>query len=337
MHRQSIAGIALALAATFLVSPSAQAQLFRAYLAPDGSDANTCTLQQPCRLLPAALNAVASGGEIWMLDSANYNTGPVNITKSVTILAVPGALGSVVATGGDAINIATGGVSVALRNLVIVPLLGGGGLGGINMTAGNSLVVENCLLAGVAGVGIAVTTAATVRITDATIRGGSNEAVLLAEGATATLTRVTLVDNGGRGVHVNTSAAGTLTTAYILHSTISGNCHGVVAYSTAATATVKVSVKDSLIVHNQNVGVISQSASGASVLLSASSNTIAGNSNGILSNTGGKVWASGNTVSDNVGCGMCASGGVIETAGNNSVRNNAGGDTSGTITVIAQK
>ena len=39
-----------------------------------------------------------------MLDSANYNTGPVNVTKSVTILAVPGALGSVVATGGDAIK-----------------------------------------------------------------------------------------------------------------------------------------------------------------------------------------------------------------------------------------
>jgi hypothetical protein len=33
-----------------------------------------------------------------MLDSANYNVGQVNITKSVTILAVPGVVGSVVAT-----------------------------------------------------------------------------------------------------------------------------------------------------------------------------------------------------------------------------------------------
>jgi hypothetical protein len=57
----------------------------------------------------------ADGGEIWMLDSANYNTGPVAITKSVTILAVPGALGSVLATGGNAIDIATAGVKVALR------------------------------------------------------------------------------------------------------------------------------------------------------------------------------------------------------------------------------
>jgi hypothetical protein len=71
--------------------------------------------------LPAALAAVADGGEVWMLDSANYNVAPVNISKSVTILAVPGAVGSVVATAGHAININTVGVKVVLRNLTIVP------------------------------------------------------------------------------------------------------------------------------------------------------------------------------------------------------------------------
>ena len=109
---------------TLLLSAPAHAQLFRSYLAPTGSDANPCTLLAPCRLLPAALAAVADGGEIWILESANYNTAPVNITKSVTILAVPGALGSVLAMAGDAIDIATAGVKVALRNLVIVPLPG---------------------------------------------------------------------------------------------------------------------------------------------------------------------------------------------------------------------
>jgi hypothetical protein len=115
---------AFAFVAALFLSAAAHAQLFRAYLDPSGSDANPCTLAQPCRLLPAALTAVASGGEIWMLDSGNYNTGPVAVTKSVTILAVPGALGSVVALGGDAFVIATPGVKVALRNLVIVPFPG---------------------------------------------------------------------------------------------------------------------------------------------------------------------------------------------------------------------
>jgi hypothetical protein len=87
------------LLAACLACASAHAQVFRAYLDASGSDANPCTLAQPCRLLPAALAAVASGGEIWLLGSANYNSGPVAIGKSVTILAVPGAVGSVVALG----------------------------------------------------------------------------------------------------------------------------------------------------------------------------------------------------------------------------------------------
>src|SRR5512142_3529722 len=90
----------LAFAAALLLSAPAHAQIFRAYLSTSGSDANPCTLPAPCRLLPAALNAVASGGEIWMLDSANYNSATVTIGKSVSILAVPGAVGSVLAIGG---------------------------------------------------------------------------------------------------------------------------------------------------------------------------------------------------------------------------------------------
>ena len=60
-----------------LACSAVQAQLFRAYLSVNGNDANPCTLQLPCRLLPAALTAVNAGGDIWMLDSANYNTAPV--------------------------------------------------------------------------------------------------------------------------------------------------------------------------------------------------------------------------------------------------------------------
>ena len=324
----------LALAA----SAPAQALLFRAYLAPDGSDTNPCTLQQPCRLLPAALAAVASGGEIWMLDSANYNTGPVGVTKSVTILAVPGALGSVVAAGGNAIDVDTAGIKVALRNLVIVPLLGGGGTGGISVTGANSTVtVEHCLVANISGVGISVNAiSSTLRITDSTVRGATSEAVLLNGGAKATLTRATLVDNGGRGVHVQATTAATTTTAHILNSTISGNFHGVVAFSGNATAHVKVSVSDSMVVQNQNAGLLSQSSAGATVLLSAANNTIAANGDAILANTGGKVWASGNTISDNGGWGLRGNGGAIETAGNNSARNNDGGDSIGTVTAVPQ-
>ena len=69
MRIQHLAAAFLALLAT--ATFPAHAQIFRAYLTLDGNDANPCRLQLPCRLFPAALTAVQSGGEIWMLDSAN--------------------------------------------------------------------------------------------------------------------------------------------------------------------------------------------------------------------------------------------------------------------------
>lgn len=42
-------------------------------------------------LVACVLAAVATGGEIRLLDSANDNAGPVILDKSVTIFTVPGA------------------------------------------------------------------------------------------------------------------------------------------------------------------------------------------------------------------------------------------------------
>ena len=325
---------AFAFIVMLLLSATAHAQLFRSYLAPTGSDANPCTLPAPCRLLPAALTAVADGGEIWMLDSGNYNTGPVNITKSVTILAVPGALGSVVAAGGNAINIATAGVKVALRNLVIVPLLGGGGTGGINMTNGAGLTVENCVIANLTATGIYVNTAASLRVTDTTIRDNGINGIHLLNGARATVTRATISGNSDTGVGVFGTVASTTTTADIADSTMDGNNLAFIAWSQNATAILKTSIRDSRVVRNITYGLIAQSTNGASSTLSVSNNIISNNGDGIRAvSAGSKVWASGNTVSEN-GVGLFNNSGLFESAGNNAVRNN-GTNTLGTITAIA--
>lgn len=110
---------------TLAVACTAHSTVFRAYLSLSGNDANPCTLQAPCRLLPAALAAVNDGGEIWMLDSANYNNAPVVINKGVFILAIPGEMGSVLGTGGNAITIDAPGKTITLRNLQILNLTGG--------------------------------------------------------------------------------------------------------------------------------------------------------------------------------------------------------------------
>jgi parallel beta-helix repeat protein len=275
-----------------------------------------------------------------LLDSANYNSTTVNVTKSVTILAVPGALGSVVATGGPAINVATAGVKLALRNLVIVPLPGGGGTGGIVMTNGAKLTVENCLIANMPGDGINVDGSIVVRVTDTTIRDNGGAGMWVKNGASTTVTRATISGNGYFGVYAyGISGSPTTTTTHIADSTLDGNYRGFGSTSVNSSAVTIASVKDSRIVRNSDYGVIVESDAGAATSLSASNNIVANNgTNGFWAyGTGTKVWASGNTVSDNsVGFLNQANGSVFESAGNNAVRNN-GTDTSGTITVISTK
>jgi hypothetical protein len=262
---------ALAFLAVLLLSASAHAQIFRAYLTSDGNDANPCTLPQPCRLLPAALNAVADGGEIWMLDSANYNTGPVNITKSVTILAVPGVVGSVVAKGGNAIDINTAGVKVALRNLVIAPFPGGGGLHGIVVSNGTALTVENCLIANLPQTGIYVNTAATVRVADTTIRDNGWDGIDLFNGALATIARVTLSGNVSIGIYVSTTA-GTTTKAAVSNTVLSGSFYGYVVTS-HTTGTAVLTVGNSVSTGN-SYGLYQDTTAGSSTLESLGNNLV---------------------------------------------------------------
>jgi hypothetical protein len=301
---------ALALVAGLFLSLSADAQLFRAYLAPSpaGNDANPCTLPAPCRLLPAALAAVADGGEIWMLDSANYNSATVSVTKSVTILAVPGALGSVVATGGPAISIATAGVKVALRNLVIVPLAGGGGTDGVNMTNGARLTVENCLIANLPGNGIYVKAAAAVRVTDTIVRDNSF-GIYLDGGATATISRAQVVGNSTVGIWAFPSVASTVT-AFISDTVANNNNYGIVA-SGATGMLARVYVTRSVASGNGAYGFYVYSANALTDSVMELSSSV----------------ASGNNV------GLRNIQGTFQSAGNNRSSGNAGGDVSGTVTV----
>ncbi len=309
MHIANILRFTGAVIATVLFAGTAHAQLFRTYLSPTGLDTNPCNLAAPCRLLPAALTAVADGGEIWMLGSANYNTTTVNITKSVSILAVPGVVGSVVATGGPAISIATAGVNVSLRNLVVAPLSGAGGTDGVNMTNGASLTVDGCLFANLAGAGVFVNTAARVRIVDSLIRDNSSHGVYLASGPTAEISNSKLLGNGGAGAYVYGITASTTTTATISDSVLSENNWGIDAFAPIAGAPLYVSVSRSTVSHN-NYGIVSDQNS---IVVTASSNLV--------------------TRNNNLGLGQGGTA-ILESQGNNTVRQN-GADTSGTITTVS--
>ena len=223
---------ALLLSATLLFASGAHAQAFRAYIASSGNDANPCTLQAPCRLLPAALAAVANGGEVWMLDSANYNTGTVTITKSVSVLAVPGAVGSLLAIADTpAISIPAAGLRVGLRNLVITNLAGNFGANshGVRMDGISNLTIESSLLANLPGDGVRVIGGGTLKIVNSTLRynggDGGGRAVRLVNGAIATIANTQMIGNGGGVLATGDAAASTTVT--IVDSLISGGFRGV--------------------------------------------------------------------------------------------------------------
>src|SRR6516165_4675165 len=129
--------------ACLLASAPANARA-RVFVASYGNDSNPCTFGSPCKTFQQALTTVDAGGEVTAIDSAGF--GPMTITRAVTITSPDGVeAGIVPPTNGTAITI-NAGVSDAifLRGLTI----DGGGIGatGIQFNTGQSLTIDNCVI-----------------------------------------------------------------------------------------------------------------------------------------------------------------------------------------------
>lgn len=301
-----MSGLAAALIALAL---PADAQLFRAYLSSAGSDANPCTLQAPCRLLPAALNAVADGGEIWMLNSANYNSDIVFITKSVSILAEPGAIGSVVAVNGGAISITGAGVRVALTNLLVVALNETAGSGVVmSLATGGSLVIDKVTFSRLPADGVVVLGAVAVRISNSSFIDIGQDGVSLTANASGDISNVKMSRMGRSGVVVDSGSG--ITKATVTDTTISGTAGcGVFSYSPGAQAQAFLT---RVTITASNCAAAAQGGVGA--LVSLSDSTIQGNTTGLLFTAGTPTIAS---------------------FGNNAIANNVTNISGGTLTAVA--
>src|SRR5665213_3574328 len=142
-HNHIVIVFGLMLAA--LTAAPAYAQ--RVYVASQGSDANNCSLQLPCRSLQHALTISDAGGEIAILNTGGYNGGTtVTIDKAISIVNQGGyEAGISFLSGVPGIVINAGpNDAVSLRGLTIE----GAGVGttGIQFNSGASLAVENCVI-----------------------------------------------------------------------------------------------------------------------------------------------------------------------------------------------
>ena len=287
-----------------LLPASAGAQLFRAYVSSKGSDVNPCTLPQPCRLLPAALNAVASGGEIWMLDSANYNTSTVSIDRSVAISAVPGVVGSVVSSpSGPAISITTP-VQVALRNVSIVPLSGATN-NGLSITSAATVSLEDCVLSGQGDTAIGASSGAIVSVTRCVLRNNGRGAQALA--AELQVSSSTFVDNGSAVLAFGSgSSVGSVT---VSDTTFMGNDTAVQAVALGGSAQISLT---RVVIQKSSNAMLVYAGTGFFGRITIGSSTVTSNTSAFLVNNSG-----GGTV-------------TIRTLGNNHFADNGG--SSGALT-----
>jgi tetratricopeptide (TPR) repeat protein len=128
---------------------SRYAQIFRAYLDPSGNERPSLHARHSRAAAAAAIAAVASGGEIWLLDSANYNAGPVGRDQvGHHPQRSRRAVGSVGRPGWRCVRRLHGGRQ-APRFAIwsSLPFPPAAAPTAINVTAGAELTIEGCLIA----------------------------------------------------------------------------------------------------------------------------------------------------------------------------------------------
>jgi parallel beta helix pectate lyase-like protein len=277
----------------------------RVFVSGLGNDANPGSLTSPKRSFASALTVTDAGGEIVVLDSAGY--GPVTVNKAVSIISPAGVYAGITVTSGDGITVSAGASDkVILRGLTINGA--GGGRFGINITAAGAVHIESCVVSGMSGgTGIVSNLPSTsplrIFINDTIVR-----------------------ENISYGIYL-VADSGSLIKASIDRCRVEGNGAGILN-GTGTQGTFH----DSVIAENFSNGVF---GSGAGSIANVETCVVSHNGgDGISLAAFGTVRVSNSIVTDNDSFGFRTSGGAFESRGNNTVRGNAGGDTSGAITVI---
>jgi parallel beta-helix repeat protein len=337
MFRTKLARVA---AAILLLSVALPAHaLFRTYVASTGSDVNPCTIAAPCRLLPAALGEVDSGGEIWMLDPANYNTGKVTITKSVSILAMPGTIGSVVANGDHAIEINGNplfAISVALRNLNVRNLSGNNN-SGVRITSASRVVIEDCEIHGVDDGIYNGSNAADLVVKNTTIRDMTSNGIFVDSVAMAVIDRTTVIGKVSTiGIWVRGGSHATIS-----NSTVAG--HGSIGiWVYGSNNTTVASIADCHVTGNRDGIAVYGWTSGESSRAAITRTVInASDTRGILVNVNGGIATvdlDQSSITNTNGSGVEISGSgiaIVRTAQNNRFFQNGTHVSGGTLTPVA--
>jgi hypothetical protein len=256
----------------------------RTFASGSGNDNNPCNLGAPCRTIGAALNAVAAGGEVVVLDSAGY--GPFLVNKAVTIVASQGVYAGVSVFSGDGITIGAGPADlVILRGLTVNGL---GGSNGIVFNSGRALFVERCVINGFLANGLNFKGVGWLFSKDSTIRNNAGAAIRLAGSmsalASASIDSVRLEANGAGLVVFDGGRAS------IRNSVLSGNSTGLAVTPSMAPAEINI---DKCLIANNGTGVLSQGSGGGIGTIRIAKCVITDNGLGLSQQTLGVLLSGG--------------------------------------------
>ena len=360
--RQSIAAM-FAGVVLLLCTVPARGTIQRTFVSRNGSDLNTCAIDQPCRSFVAAIAQTSANGEIVVNDSAGY--GPVTITKAVAIVSPLGVHAGISVFSGDGVTINAGATDVVvLRNLYINSQ---GGVNGITLTSAAALHIEHCVVSGFSGDGIHLTptVGTNVEISDTIARQAGTSGIYA---YSASPLKVSIVhcrmSHNSYGVKVNRATVG------IDNSTADNN--GSVGFGTQGIGPSLMAI-ESCFLSNNDIGV--EVFNGVATVhntmalnshycyyadlggkLSLDHCVAAGGTDGVVVGLGGagEATITDCTLTDNSSTGVYADisgivrltrntisrnnygiyngGGTIHSTGDNTVEGNTTGETFGTIT-----
>lgn len=314
-----------------------QAQSQRAYVAIEGSDGNPCARTSPCRTISQALSVVASGGEVIILDSGDYD--PFKVTKAVTVEAPPGVNAAVAGNSDDAVAVLAGASDMVVIRGLHISITGRSVamLAGIGFSTGGALHVENCVIQGLGNLppgnfasnsAIAFSGSGLLFVKDSIMRNSNTGVDLFPHSmgiAVATLDGCRM-ENNGTGLRVGYDAAATVRNSIVIEN-LGG--FSVAPNINNPSKAAKLAVENCLITAN-GIGIEASNYIGNAVGHANISNSIVtNNQTGIFAYPNGIIAVENTTITHNKAGLKHLDSGRLFTAGNNKLLLN---ETDGTFT-----
>jgi hypothetical protein len=291
--------IGAALVSGLFASP-ASAQATRTWVSGVGDDVNPCSRTAPCKTFAGAISKTAAGGEINCLDPGGF--GALTITKSISVICEAGTAGVVVSgTNAFIVNAAATDV-VVIKGLDFEGL--GTGLNGIRVISAGFVHIEDCIIRnfkGAAPNGFGIQFAASSALG-------------------FTVTKTSLINNGtgatGGGIQIRPTANST--TGVIDRVVVDRNVFGIAADSTGGTSGINVTVRQSVVSNNTQIGIFATGAVGAGIMVDRTASV--NNGTGASGAGGGGIVRIGSSTFTGNGV---ATNGNVQSYGNNEINGNA--------------